>query len=122
MSNQSLYQRLGGYDAIVAFANDLLPRLQSDATLARFWAHRGIDEVEREKQLLIDYLTDKFGGQMYYTGRDMILSHKGLGINEQDWDIFLQHAGATLNALGVQEAEQQEIVEFALALKQQIVE
>ncbi|MFO0882707.1 MAG: hypothetical protein U0894_00715 [Pirellulales bacterium] len=27
---KSLYERLGGYDAISAVANDLLPRLQAD--------------------------------------------------------------------------------------------
>ena len=27
---KTLYERLGGYDAITAVANDLLPRLQSD--------------------------------------------------------------------------------------------
>jgi hypothetical protein len=52
---KSLYDRLGGYDAITAVANDLLPRLQTDPQLGRFWAHRGEDGVKREKQLLIDF-------------------------------------------------------------------
>ena len=30
MSNKTLYDRLGGYEAICAVTNDLLPRLQSD--------------------------------------------------------------------------------------------
>src|SRR5215475_8904122 len=54
---KTLYERLGGYDAICAVANDLLPRLQSDPQLGRFWAHRGADGVAREKQLLIDFLS-----------------------------------------------------------------
>ena len=48
----TLYERLGGYDAISAVVNDLVPRLQSDPQLGRFWAHRGQDGVMREKQLL----------------------------------------------------------------------
>ena len=48
---KTLYERLGGYDAIAAVANDLLPRLQADPQLGRFWAHRGDDGVQREKQL-----------------------------------------------------------------------
>ena len=39
----TLYARLGGYDAIAAVANDLLPRLMADAQLGRFWQHRGED-------------------------------------------------------------------------------
>jgi truncated hemoglobin YjbI len=48
---KTLYERLGGYDAIAAVANDLLPRLRADPQLGRFWAHRGEDGVMREKQL-----------------------------------------------------------------------
>ena len=33
----TLYKRLGGYDAIAAVCDDLLPRLMGDAQLARFW-------------------------------------------------------------------------------------
>ena len=55
MSKKTLYERLGGYDAISAVANDLLPRLRADSRLARFWQHRGEDGVKREKQLLIDF-------------------------------------------------------------------
>ena len=56
MSKTTLYQRLGGYDAICAVAANLLPRLQADSQLARYWQHRGEDGVKREKQLLIDFL------------------------------------------------------------------
>jgi len=37
MNQKSLYERLGRYDGITAFANDLLPRLQADSQLGRFW-------------------------------------------------------------------------------------
>jgi hemoglobin len=36
--SDTLYGRLGGYDAIAAVADDLLARLQADAQLARFLA------------------------------------------------------------------------------------
>lgn len=54
MANSNLYQRLGGYDGIVAFVDDLLPRLKQDPPLGRFWAHRGDDGIAPERQLLID--------------------------------------------------------------------
>jgi hemoglobin len=45
---KTLYERLGAYDAITAVVNDLLPRLQADPRLGRFWAHRGHDRVKKE--------------------------------------------------------------------------
>ena len=55
MSNgkRSLYERLGGYDAITAVANDLLPRLRGDSQLGRFWAHRGDDGIDHDLLLHI---------------------------------------------------------------------
>ena len=101
MNQKSLYERLGGYDGITAFANDLLLRLQADSQLGRFWQNRGDDGIAREKQLRIDYLCSSTGGPMYYTGRHMKTSHKGMKISERDWSSFLQHAGATMEALQI---------------------
>ncbi len=122
MNQQSLYERLGGYDGITAFANDLLPRLEADSQLGRFWQNRGDDGIAREKQLLVDYLCSNAGGPMYYTGRDMKLAHTGMKISESDWSIFLQHAGATMEALQVPKQEGDEVAAFVLSLKADIVE
>ena len=35
-TEKTLYDRLGGYDAIAAVTNDLLPRLRDDPQLGRF--------------------------------------------------------------------------------------
>jgi hypothetical protein len=44
----TLYARLGGYDAIVAVTENLLSRLTKDPQLGRFWKKRGDDGVRRE--------------------------------------------------------------------------
>src|SRR5262249_6783312 len=124
MSDQAktLYGRLGGYDAIAAVANDLVTRLRNDPQLGRFWKNRAEDSIMREKPLLIDYLCANAGGAMYYRGRDMRLSHRGMGISDSDWNVFLGHAGATLAKFKVPEAEQREVVAFVQSLKKDIVE
>ena len=122
MSDSTLYQRLGGYDAISAVASDLLSRLQADARLARFWQNRGEDGIKREKQLLIDFLCASAGGPMYYTGRDMKTSHKGMKISEADWSAFLGHLNATLDAFKVPQAERDQVVAFVQSTKADIVE
>src|SRR5260370_24468207 len=118
---KTLYERLSGYDAITAVANDLLPRLNADPQLGRFWAHRGEDGVKREKQFLIDFLCQSAGGPMYYRSRDMVLTHRGMRISESDWNVFLGHAGATLAKFQVPEAEQSAVVAFVQSLKKEIV-
>lgn len=118
----SLYQRLGGYDAIAAVANDLLPRLMGDELLARFWQNRPEDSILREKQLLIDFLCANAGGPMYYVGRDMAASHRGMGITEADWQAFLGHAQATLEKFELADREMNDVVAFVTSLKSEIVD
>ncbi len=118
---RSLYERLGGYDAIVAFTTALLGRLQADDKLGRFWENRGADGVAREHQLLIDYLANVTGGHMVYTGREMRTSHKGMGIDSEDWDRFVQHVGATAGELGVGEAEGADVLAHLDSIKADIM-
>ncbi len=68
----SLYTRLGGYDAIAMFATTLIGRAQNDEVLGRFWTNRGEDRNARDLQILIDYLVNQTGGQMYYTNGPQI--------------------------------------------------
>jgi hemoglobin len=122
MSEKSLYERLGGYDAIFAVTNDLLDRMEKDPQLGRFWQHRSEDGEKRERQLIVDFLCASSGGPLYYKGRDMKLSHKGMRISESDWTIFLNHADATLKAFNVPQAEYDEVVAFVQSTKADIVE
>jgi hemoglobin len=122
MTEPTLYERLGGYDALAAVAANLLPRLVGDDALGRFWAHRGEDGVRREGQLLIDFLSDKSGGPLYYTGRDMLITHKGMRISESDWTAFIGHLEATLDHFEVPERERGEVLAFIDSTREDIVE
>ena len=121
-NGKSLYARLGGYDAVTAVVNDLLPRLTSDPGLQRFWAHRGEDGLLREKQLLVDFLCHAAGGPMYYTGRDMMLTHKGMRISAADWQAFIGHVQATLDQFKLPARERGEVLAFVESTRRDIVE
>ena len=103
-------------------SNDLVPRLQADPQLSRFWQHRGEDGIKREKQFLIDLLCSSAGGPLYYTGRDMKTSHKGMKVTESDWAALSKHVNASLEAFHVPEAERAEVVAFVQSTKTDIVE
>ena len=122
MPDPSLYQRLGGYDAIAAVADAFLARVTGDDILRRFWDHRGEDGVEREKQLLIDFLCASAGGPLLYTGRDMKTTHKGMGIGEDDWRRLLGHLSTTLDSFDVPEPEKSDVLAFIDSTKAEIVE
>ena len=59
---------------------------------------------------------------MYYTGRDMKISCKGMRISEADWMASFGHVNATLDAFKVPQTERREVVAFVQSLKTDIVE
>jgi len=122
MTEKTLYERLGGYDAISAVVKDLLPRLMSDSRLGRFWENRGADGINREEQLLIDFLCSSAGGPLLYTGRDNKTSHKGMGISESDWEKFIGHLNATLEKFELPQQEHSDVIGFIESTKADIVE
>jgi hemoglobin len=94
----------------------------SDPEVGRFWKYRGADGVRREKRLLIDFLCASAGGPLHYVGRDMKLSHKGMGISDGDWRSFIGHVEATLDAFKVPAKERAEVLAFVESTKRDIVE
>jgi hemoglobin len=121
-TEESLYLRLGGYDAIAAATDDLLARLQGDPRLGPYWKGASDDNQRRARQLIVDFMTEAAGGPAWYTGRDMERSHQGMGIDAGDWDVFMQHAAATLNHFGVAARETDEVLAFFASLEPEIVQ
>ena len=120
---KSLYVRLGGYDAIAAVVDDLLPRLREDSLLSRFWTSpRSVDTNNRERQLAIDFIAAAAGGPTIYLGRDMTPAHKGMGISKADYAAFMRCLSVTLHTFKVAEPERGEVVAFALGLEPEIAE
>ena len=122
MSEKSLYERLGGYDAIAAVSDALMVRIKNDDKLRRYYDHRGADGIAREQQLLVDFLCASSGGPMVYTGRDMTTVHVGMRLDEEDWDRAAGHLMATLEQFDVPEPEKNEVMAFTASLKPEVVE
>ncbi len=118
----TLYQRLGGYDAIAAVTDDFIGRLLADAQLARFFTGHGADSKGEIRQHIVDQLCAATGGPCIYHGRDMKTTHAGLGITESDWILSVEHLTATLAKFSVPAAEQAELLGIASSLKADIVE
>ena len=122
MSVKSLYERLGGYDAIAAVTDALMVRIKSDDKLRRFYDHRGADGIAREQQLLVDFLCASSAGSVVYTGRDMKTVHIRMQLDGEDWNRAIGHLAATLKAFEVPEQENDEVLKFAESLRTEIVE
>jgi hemoglobin len=122
MTRKSLYDRLGGYNAVAAVVDDFVGRLVTDKQLERFFAGHSTDSKKRIRQHIVDQLCAAAGGPCLYTGRTMKDSHTGLGISEAEWDAAAKHLVASLDKFKVPEPEKKELLAFVTSIKADIVE
>ncbi|HEX2786456.1 MAG TPA: group 1 truncated hemoglobin [Ignavibacteria bacterium] len=121
-TEESLYKRVGGYDAICAVVDDFIVRLATDKELGKFFGGQSTDSQMKLRQKVVDFLCNATGGPCYYTGRSMKESHKGLGITEKDWDASVVHLVASFDKFSVPEKEKGELLTAVSPLKAEIVE
>ena len=55
-TERTLYERLGGYDAVAAITDDFLVRVHTDPKIGHFWSGQSDDTKRSERQLIVDFL------------------------------------------------------------------
>ena len=118
---KTLYERLGGYDAIAAVMDDFIGRLVADKQITRFFTGASTDSKKRIRQLVVDQICAATGGPCIYIGRSMKTSHEGLGITESDWQVSVGHLVAALDKFKVPQKEKDELLAAVSSLKPDIV-
>jgi hemoglobin len=118
----SLYDRLGGYNAISAVVEDFAPKLFKDPQVARFFVGMSTDSRLQFKQKNKNLICKVTGGPCQIISRPAKTAHAGLGITESDFAVVVQHLVETLNKFKVPDAEQAELLGIIGSLKPDIVE
>src|ERR1041385_3785201 len=121
-SQESLYKRLGGYDAIAAVTDDFIGRLATNKDLSRFFVGLSDDSKTKIRQHIVDFLCAKSGGPCAYVGRSMKDTHKGLKITEADWNTSAGLLAETFKKFNVPKKETDEVFALVTSLKNDIVE
>ena len=115
---KSLFDRLGGKDAIVAVVDDFVGNVAADKRINGFFAKTDIAHLKME---LVDQLCSATGGPCTYTGRDMKTAHAGMGVKTKHFNALVQDLGKSLNKFKVPKKEQKELVGILAPLKSDIV-
>lgn len=115
---KSLYERLGGKDAITAVVDDFVANVAADKRINGFFAKA---DVPRLKRNLVDQICQATGGPCTYTGKDMRTAHKGMGITDADFNALVEDLKKSLDKFKVPAKEQGELLGALGSLKPQIV-
>ena len=120
-SDQSLYKRLGGFDALAAVTDDFIGRMAVDPQLKRFFTGFNESSLKRIREHIVDFLCQATGGPCAYHGQDMKTAHTGLHISEDDWNAAVRDLTATFDKFKVPQRERGEVVNALTNLKADIV-
>lgn len=115
----SLYDRLGGLDAISALTESWVARVGGDDRANGKFARTDIPRLKKE---VADQLCEAAGGPCTYTGRSMRETHAGMKTTAGEFDVVMQHLGATLDELHIPKTEQDELVDLIMPTREDIVE
>src|SRR6266542_2122877 len=115
----SLYDRLGGLDAITAVVDSFEARCAVDERINPKFAR---SEIPRLKKMLVDQVCEATGGPCTYTGRDMRETHDGMGVTAGEFDALVEDLVATLDEFDVPKAEQDELLGLLGPMRDDIVE
>ena len=115
----SLYERLGGLDALMSVADAFVARAGADDRINRKFARSDIPRLKKE---FVDQLCAATGGPCEYTGRQMTETHRGMAVTAGEWDAFFEDLAAVLNEAGVPKSDQDELVGLVAPLRGEIVE
>ncbi|TMJ98014.1 MAG: group 1 truncated hemoglobin, partial [Actinobacteria bacterium] len=115
----SLYERLGGLDAITAVVDSFAARCAGDDRINRKFERT---DIPRLKKMLVDQVCEATGGPCTYTGRAMRETHDGMEVTAGEFDALVEDLVATLDEFEVPKAEQDEVLGLLGPMRDEIVE
>jgi hemoglobin len=121
---KSLYVRLGGNAAIQAVIDQFITNVAGDTRINIFFADAAADPARLKKlrDNLVNQVGMATGGPEKYTGLDMKTAHKGMNIQEADFNALVDDLSKALDKFSVPMTEKNELLGALATMKADIVE
>ncbi|WP_020658136.1 group I truncated hemoglobin [Amycolatopsis benzoatilytica] len=114
----SIYEQIGGEEALVAVVDDFYVRVLADPDLAPFFVGTSLPRL---KGMQVEFFAVALGGPHEYRGRTMKEVHRGRGIEQRHFDLVAKYLIEALLAAGVPQPVVDQIVGAVAPLADDIV-
>ncbi len=122
MSQATLYERLGGYDAVSAVVDVFAQKLFDDPVVGKRFFGMSDDSREGFRQKNKNLVCAVTGGPCKIISRSAKTTHGGLGIKASEFNIVVGHLVSTLDEFKVPAREKKELLAIIGTLRPDIVE
>ena len=120
-AEKSLYERLGGLEAITAVIDDFLANVVADDRINARFANMDEAAVGHLRQMLIDQVCAATGGPCEYKGKNMVEAHTGMNVTEDEFNALVEDLAKSLDKFNVPEKEKGELLGALGGMKGDIV-
>ena len=111
----TLFERLGGEDGIARLVTDFVDNHYRNPHIrTRFEQVKDRAAMERHA---VEFLCAGSGGPQAYTGRDLLSTHKGMNISEQELIAAIDDIVAAMTKNHLDQSVQNEVVAILYSLK-----
>jgi len=107
MTEITLYEKIGGEEAVTRMVDAFYHRVLTDKDLAEFFKNT---PIQRLKNMQKEFFTIALGGPGEYSGLSLSHAHQGRGIYTKHFQAFVGHLLDTLNELDLTEQERYQII------------
>jgi hemoglobin len=115
----TLYERLGSRAGITRITQQLMKNhLANPLVKSRYERSEDLARVERRA---IEFFCAGTGGTESYSGSDMLATHRGMNISEQEFVAVLDDAMNALEHCGIETSTRNEVLGVLWSLKKDIV-
>lgn len=121
---KSLFERLGGKDALAKVVDSFIKNIGEDKALKKAFEKTIKDpkRTEHFKAMVSDQLCAAAGGPCEYKGKDMKTAHKGMKIKDAEFTAFVDDLAKALDSNGVGKQEKDELLGALAPMKADMVE
>ena len=118
-STASLYERLGRREGITRITRQLMSNhLANPLVKTRFEKSEDLARVERRA---IEFFCAGTGGPETYTGQDMLATHRGMNISEQEFMAVIDDAMAALETCSIDAPTRNEVLAVLWSMKREVI-
>ena len=87
MAEESLYQQLGGQEAVESITKNLLDRILSNPKIDFLFKETDREDLHIK---IVNQVCMETGGPCEYEGLDMVEAHSGMDIKYSEFDVFVE--------------------------------
>lgn len=115
----TLYERLGSRDGITRITRELIKNhLANPLVNSRYGQVKDMDRLERN---VIDFFCAGAGGPETYGGKDLLTTHRGMNVSEQEFVTVIDDAMAALKTCGVDASTSNEVLAVLWSMKGEVI-